>query len=138
MVGKWKGTYRYSSKRIPEEIRNREVKFEMEICDFDGTVFTGTIHDDVETGGMRGVGRISGTIRNGKVEFVKEMPMQAVYLPDGSKVEENKPHRKIYYAGSLVDNHAEGRWKFKWGIGKVQNRWAIFPRSTGTWNMKKM
>jgi hypothetical protein len=137
MVGKWTGTYQYISKRTPEEIRNRATKFEIEIIEFDGITFTGTVKDDLETGGMNGVGKIVGKIRDGIVEFVKEMPNQSVYLPDGSKIEEEKPHRKIYYSGKLSDNQIEGIWKFKFGIGKVRNRLAVFPRTKGTWKMKK-
>ena len=137
MIGKWTGTYKYLSNRIPEEIRNRETKFDIEIIEFDGNAFTGTVQDDLETGGMKGVGKIVGKINNGIVEFVKEMPIQSVYMPDGSKIEEEKPHRKIYYSGKISDNQIEGIWKFKFGIGKVNNRLVIFPRSKGTWKMKK-
>jgi hypothetical protein len=137
MLGNWTGTYNYSSKRIPEEIRKLETNFKIEIKKFDGVRFSGTIEDDQSTGGMKGIGKIEGNIKNGIVHFVKEMPIQSVYMPDGSKIEENKPHRKIYYSGKIIDNQIEGVWKFKFGIGKVNNRLVIFPRSKGTWKMKK-
>lgn len=137
MKGNWTGTYQYLSKRIPEEFRNRETKFKIEIMEFDGCHFSGTVQDDLETGGMKGVGKIVGKVKNGIVEFVKEMPIQSVYMPDGSKIEEDKPHRKIYYSGHILNNQIEGVWRFKFGFGKVNNRLVIFPRSKGTWQLKK-
>lgn len=125
------------SKRIPEEIRKQETNFKIEIKKFDGVWFSGTIEDDQASGGMKGIGKIDGHIKNGVVYFVKEMPIQSVYMPDGSKIEEDKPHRKFYYSGTILDNTVEGVWKFKFGIGKVNNRLGIFPRSRGTWKMKK-
>lgn len=137
MVGNWTGTYKYLGKRIPEEIRCRETKFKIEIIEFNGNYFYGTVQDDLETGGMKGIGKIVGNVKNGILEFVKEMPIQSVYMPDGSKIEEGKPHRKIYYSGKIIGDQIEGIWKFKFGIGKVNNRLVIFPRSKGTWRMKK-
>ena len=137
MIGHWTGSYKYLSRRIPEEIRTRVTKFKIEIIEFDGNHFSGTVQDDIETGGMNGVGKIVGFIKNGKVEFVKEMPLQTIYTPYGSKIEEDKPHRKIYYSGEIMDNKIEGLWRFKFGKGKVNNRLVIFPRSKGTWEMKK-
>lgn len=137
MTGSWTGTYKFLSKRIPEEIRNLETIFKVEIIEFDGKNFSGTVQDDLETGGMNGVGKIVGKVKNGMVEFVKEMPIRTVYMPDGSKIEEDKPHRKIYYSGKILENQIEGVWRFKFGIGKVNNRLVIFPTSKGTWKMKK-
>lgn len=137
MLGNWTGTYKYLGTRFPEELRNRETKFTIEITDFDGIKFSGQVQDEPETGGMKGLGKIEGNVKNGIIKFIKEMPIQSVYMPDGSKVEEKKPHRKIYYSGKISDNQIEGIWKFKFGFGKVNNRWVIFPRSKGTWKMNK-
>lgn len=137
MLGNWTGTYSYSSKRIPQELFDQEVKFHINILHFDGSHFSGTVEDDFETGGTKGIGKVSGHIKNGLVTFVKEMPIQTLYFSDGSRIEEDKPHRKIYYSGKLRNNEIEGTWKFKLGIGIVKNRLAIFPRSKGTWKMKK-
>jgi len=136
MKGNWKGTYRYLSTRVPEELLRLEIPFNIRIEEFDGMRFSGRIEDDTTNGGMEGIGRITGRINDETIEFIKEMPRQSAYLPDGTRIVEDKPHRKIYYSGKIAGNSAEGIWKFKFGIGKVNNRWAIFPRSKGTWQMK--
>lgn len=137
MKGKWKGFYTQSSARLPEKIRTQETKFEVEITAFDGQKFSGTVQDDLATGGTRGIGKISGTIQNGTVNFVKEMPVQSVYTKEGSIIEEDRPHRKIYYSGKIKNNEIEGIWKFKLGLGTFNNRLVIFPKSKGTWKMKR-
>lgn len=137
MLGNWTGTYKYEGKRIPHESRERETIFHIKIQEFDGTIFSGIVQDDPATGGMQGIGLIHGQMKKGQIKFVKEMPIQTVYMPDGSKIEENKPHRKIYYSGSIFGNEAQGIWKFKFGFGMVNNRLVIFPRSKGAWSMKK-
>ncbi len=137
MLGKWTGTYKYLSQRLPEKVRNNEVKFDIEIIEFDCIRFSGLVKDDIETGGMKGTGKIEGHVKNGIIKFVKAMPTQSVYLQDGSNIEEDKPHRNIYYSGKISDNTIKGTWKFKWGIGKVKNRWVIFPGTKGTFEMKK-
>lgn len=137
MLGKWTGTYKYLSKRLPENLRNRETKFEIDIIEFDGNYFTGIVQDDLSTGGMRGTGKITGVVKNGRMKFIKEMPIQSVYLPDGTRIEQDKPHRKIYYTGKFRGDYIKGIWKFKFGIGIIKNRLAIFPRSIGSWEMKK-
>ena len=115
----------------------RNTKFKIEINEFDDLRFSGIVTDDEVTGGMKGIDNIVGRIKNGIVGFIKEMPTQTVYMRDGLKIEENKPHRKIYYSGKILDNQIEGVWKFKFGIGRVNNRLVIFPSSKGTWKMKK-
>ena len=54
MLGNWTGTYKYLGTRFPEELRNRETKFTIEITDFDGIKFSGQVQDEPETGGMKG------------------------------------------------------------------------------------
>jgi hypothetical protein len=137
MVGKWTGNYTYFSKRLREEVRNRETKFEIEILVYDGIHFSGIVRDDLATGGMKGEGKIIGKIKNGKLEFVKEMPIQTIYMHDGSEIQEEKPHRKIYYRGVLSGKQMQGTWKFKFGMGIINHQLVIFPRSTGSWQMTK-
>jgi hypothetical protein len=137
MLGNWTGTYTYLGNRLPEKVRNLETKFHIKINEFDGLNFSGIVEEDGATGGMSGIGKIEGKIENGMVYFVKRMPNLSVYFPDGTKVNEDKPHRKIYYSGKLEGEQLAGIWKFKFGFGKVKNRLTIFPRSKGKWEMKK-
>lgn len=137
MKGTWSGTYTYLNKRLSEELHKRETKFKIIIDQFDGVNFSGWVEDDIESGGMKGNGTIEGTLIKDKIKFIKMMPTQTVYLPDGSKHNENKPHRKIYYTGVKINNSIKGQWKFKIGFGRVNNRLALFLASRGLWEMKK-
>jgi hypothetical protein len=137
MKGTWIGTYKHESKRIPESKRNQITMFKIVITEFDGINFSGEVEDDVDTGGTRGKGIIEGQIINGKITFVKKMPIQTYLLPDGSLKEENQPHRKIYYSGTFDNDSIKGTWKFKFGIGKINNKLALFLPIKGKWEMKR-
>lgn len=138
MTGTWIGTYKHESKRIPESRRNQITAFKIVIHQFDGINFTGEVEDDIETGGTRGKGIIEGQIVRNKINFIKLMPIQTFLLPDGSLKEENQPHRKIYYSGILDNNSIKGTWKFKFGIGKINNRLFLFLPNKGKWEMKRI
>lgn len=58
MTGTWIGTYQHKSKHTPAEIRNQPIGFTLEILDFDGINFSGTVEDHAGTGGTRGIGKI--------------------------------------------------------------------------------
>lgn len=137
MKGTWIGTYKHESKRIPESKRNQFTTFKIVITEFDGINFSGEVEDDADTGGTRGKGIIEGQIINDKITFVKKMPIQTYLLPDGSLKEENQPHRKIYYSGTLDKDSIKGTWKFKFGIGKINNKIALFLPIKGKWEMKR-
>ncbi len=136
MTGTWIGTYQHKSKYTPAEIRNQPIGFTLEILDFDGINFSGTVEDHAGTGGTRGIGKIEGKIKNSNVWFIKIMPIRTILL--GNKViEENKPHRKIYYSGTYKQNSVQGTWKFKAGFGRVNQKIVFFPPVKGTWEMEK-
>lgn len=137
MLGTWKGTYKHASKWIPEERRNQETSFTLEINKFDGIHFSGTVQDDIHTGGTRGIGKIVGSIRKDKISFIKQMPIRTIMLPDGSTIEELQAHPPIYYKGIIQKEAIAGSWKFRWRLGRVKGRIAFFPASKGSWEMKK-
>ena len=134
--GIWKGFYQYSSKNLRELYNDHKTGFTIEITSFDGVHFEGKVYDDLETGGTRGIGIIEGKIKNNKIRFVKKMPISTVVYPDGRVVEEDKPHRNIYYEGSFDNNVFTGIWRFKFGI-EFRRGIIIFPSSKGTWQMQK-
>ena len=137
MVGIWIGTYKMGKGRLPKERRGGITKFILEITEFDGKRFSGFVEDDLESGGTKGRGEISGEIVNGKVNFIKQMPIATYHLKDEGRIEENKPHRKIYYSGILKENTIQGSWRFKFGFGRIKGRIAFFPASKGIWEMRK-
>lgn len=138
MIGTWTGTYRHLSKRIPEERRNMSTGFKMMITEFDGENFAGTIEDDLETGGTKGIGTVTGTILNSKVSFVKQMPVLTFLNSEGRNEMEDKPHRKVYYSGMLEGNTIHGGWRFKFGLGSIKKTMTLFLPTKGSWEMTKM
>lgn len=136
LTGIWKGYYQYENKRLPESYATRNTEFTIEITSFDGRNFEGKVYDDLESGGTRGIGIIEGKIKDNKIRFVKKMPVSTVVYPDGRVVEEDKPHRNIYYEGSFENNVFKGIWRFKFGI-EFRRGILVYPPSKGTWQMKK-
>ncbi|AEA43511.1 hypothetical protein [Fluviicola taffensis] len=137
MTGKWTGIYQHESKRIPENRRNQQTRFKIEITQFDGKNFSGTIEDDLETGGTRGTGIIEGKIKGNQLRFIKKMPIQTSLDKNGNIIEEQKPHRSIFYTGIIQNDTVKGLWRFKFGIGIFQGKFAIFPSIKGSWEMTK-
>jgi uncharacterized protein YbcV (DUF1398 family) len=135
LLGKWNGQYRYISTRLPLAMRESATNFILSISEFDGENFKGTVTEDSVTGGMNGMGMIQGIWKNGSLKFVKKMPFKTVYLPDGTKMEFNQQHRKLYYQGTWKTNRFEGTWKLKLGVGFLYKKFVIYPPSKGTWTM---
>lgn len=138
MIGTWIGTYRHESKRIPELRRNQLTPFTIEITAFDGFHFSGTIEDDVLSGGTRGVGVIEGKLKNTSISFTKKMPILTYFTPENLLLEESdKPHRVIYYTGKFEEGKINGSWRFKFGIGRIERKWMIFLPIKGSWEMSR-
>lgn len=136
LQGVWKGYYQYSSKKIQKIHKYSKTGFTIEITHFDGVNFEGEVYDDLESGGTRGRGIIQGKYEKNKISFVKKMPISTVVYPDGTVVEEDKPHRNIYYEGIFENTAFIGTWRFKLGI-EFRRGILIYPPSKGTWYMEK-
>jgi hypothetical protein len=137
---KWKenGIYWFAGK-VPDVLKNRKTEFELIIDKYFNSKISGTISDNVENGGTKGVGNFSGTVKGNKIKFIKRMSISTSVLLDGTRIEEDKPHRPIYYKG-IIDadsNSIKGTWKFKIGFGFVQGRLAFYPGTKGEWEMRK-
>jgi len=120
MKGKWNGKYWFSGN-VPDTLKNRETEFELIVDDYSNFKISGKISDNVEMGGTKGIGIFSGTVKGNKIKFIKRMPISTSVLQDGTRIEEDKPHRPIYYKG-IIDSETgsiKGTWKFKIGNGKV-------------------
>ncbi len=138
MKGKWNGKYWFSGN-VPETLKNRKTEFELIVDDYSNFKISGKISDNVEMGGTKGIGNFSGTVKGNKIKFVKRMPVSTSVLQDGTRIEEDKPHRPIYYKGIINSetNSIKGTWKFKIGFGFVKGRLAFFPGTKGEWEMNK-
>lgn len=136
LKGIWKGFYQYDPKGFAESYMGRRTGFTITITSLEEFHFEGTVYDDLESGGTRGIGIIEGKIKNNKIRFVKKMPISTTVYPDGTVVEENKPHRNIYYEGKFENTIFKGTWRFKFGIEFRRGISIYFP-SKGTWEMEK-
>lgn len=77
MIGTWKGTYKYNLKQN-SEFNKKEVRFTVEITEFDGESFIGTIQDDDENYGTKGLGTIEGELDGHEITFIKKMPIRSI------------------------------------------------------------
>src|SRR4051794_16560300 len=100
MIGKWNGHYQYENKNLQKALGFERTFFQINISKFDGKKFTGTVADDLGSGGTEGIGVIEGELIDGDIRFVKKMPVQTIRNPfTGERTTSNKPHPPIFYKG---------------------------------------
>lgn len=140
MIGTWKGKYKYNLKQN-SEFNKKEVGFTVEITEFDGESFIGTIQDDDKNYGTEGLGTIEGKLDGHEITFIKKMPIRSIlYGNNKQKVEfENKKHMPIHYHGTLnLKNSYIGKWKIKGGISFRNLLLYVSFGTQGTWEMVKV
>lgn len=139
MKGKYKGTYWYTGN-VPEVLKGTEVDFEFIIENTENNKILGCVSDNVEMGGTPGVGRFTGTIKGNNIKFVKKMPIQSIVFYDGIRVEEEKPHKPIYYKGVINKETGviQGDWKIRGGLEFVNRQLYFHPKTTGKWKMTRI
>ncbi|MEM5565931.1 hypothetical protein WNY78_12490 [Psychroserpens sp. AS72] len=139
--GNWNGSYQYA---IPDEFiddRMIDVEFSITFNKVKGNTFTGTVKDDLSTGGTPGTGIIKGKFDNDTIYFTKNMPISATIDDTGKHfVDTNKKHPTLVYNGQFSRNKQiiSGTWKFK---SKALYFKGFIPRlvsrGTGTFVMNK-
>ena len=136
--GIWKGQYKHDNK-VHHRIEGVEAtNFEINITSVDNEHFTGTVEDDLLTGGTEGIGQITGSVWGEQVEFIKQMPVLTTLNPKtGARKTYDRKHPKIYYTGTLSDDGRtiSGRWKFKPGLILVGLMLLLGAGNGGTWTM---
>ncbi len=115
MLGEWNGEYWFLG-RAAKIIEDRKTKFQIIITELQENNFSGNVTDDLQNGGMKGIGQIKGVLNGSTIKFTKQMPISTLITHSGDRIEENKPHRPIYYSGTFSSdsNKITGTW--------VQNR----------------
>lgn len=141
LKGIWNGTYQYA---IPDEFKDDrmiDVEFTISIDKVKGNTFTGTVKDDVSTGGTPGTGIIKGEFDNDTISFTKNMPISSKFDEDGNHYNNpNKKHATLVYEGQFSRSKQiiTGAWKFK---SKALYWKGFIPylvsRGTGTFVMSK-
>lgn len=141
MKGTWSGTYKYANQKLQAINGFPETGFTITIDAFDGEIFTGTVTDDIATGGMKGTGKITGILNGNVVRFTKQMPRESLIVnTKGDRRELDRPHPTLYYSGTLDTSGQTitGTWKFR---KKLALLFAIIPipysLGKGTWTMQK-
>lgn len=139
MIGTWKGKYKYNLKQN-SKFNNKEVQFLLEITEFDGEKFIGTVQDEDTEFGTKGQGIIEGKLNGDHIEFIKQMPVRTMLLKNGKKIEaKNKKHHPIYYTGtSNMKDSFSGQWKIKAGISFTNMILYISFGTKGTWEITKI
>ena len=102
--------------------------------------FRGYVEEDVEQGGMFGVGRVKGKIRGLNIAFVKRMPFFSMISEDGSLEYFDVPHTPILYEGTLneLTNEIIGTWLIEENTVKDGEGLLFMPKARGTFFMKKV
>lgn len=138
MIGNWKGHYTYKNKQLQKIIGFEKTYFEITIEKFDGVNFSGTVHDDIATGGMKETGKIIGKVENDKISFQKSMPINDRISLKGERIKTNQKHPTLYYFGTFSKNKTTivGNWKFKRRIEFIFGIIPIlFNPGKGDWEM---
>lgn len=135
--GKWDGFYAYDAPRIKKTTGFGQTFFTIEINETNGCKFSGTVQDDVATGGMEELGIIEGELDGGIVFFRKRMPVNSAVLQDGRRIKRNRPHPVIHYRGEYfpIEKKMQGVWKIKGRIFFHDRKLYVSRRCTGTWEM---
>ena len=136
--GSWNGYYSFSNQEINKARGFDNTNFEIIISTLNANEFTGTVQDDLNTGGTQGIGEVAGKVEGDKIEFVKRMPIMTLLVDKKGTIKTmNKKHRPIYYSGQFLSDKKtiSGTWKFKFGFiwfGIIPV--PIIP-AKGTWTM---
>jgi hypothetical protein len=136
--GTWKGQYKYDSKAVQQTKGVEATNFVIDITDIHKENFTGTVEDDLATGGTEGIGKITGRAVGTYVEFIKQMPIMTTINPKtGVTKTYNKKHMPIKYTGTLSADGKTitGVWKFKVGFILMGIIRIMGVSITGTWTM---
>jgi len=136
--GIWNGHYDYGERIRKRVSRLTSTKFTIEIIETADRRFTGTVQDDLTTGGTEGIGKIEGTINSNKIKFIKRMPVMTLIVDkNGARKVLKKRHPSIYYSGifSADKRIVTGEWHFKARILWMGYFPRFVTRQSGTWTM---
>lgn len=137
-IGQWTGFYSFSDIEVNKIRGFEKTNFDIQILSINENKFTGTVQDDLATGGTEGIGEIFGQIHGDRIEFVKRMPVMTLIVDrKGTKKTLNKKHRPIFYSGRISnDGHTvTGTWELKSGFVWFGLIPVPVRRSTGVWSM---
>jgi hypothetical protein len=138
ILGNWQGEYWYSTDEMKSLRGDKKTKFRINIYEHNGINISGTVEDDLSTGGTRGIGAIVGSINELQIEFIKAMPIQTAYLGDGNLLEDEGRQMNIRYSGKIdiFSGEVTGSWIIVMDeIDAIQYPAGFLP-TEGFWKMK--
>lgn len=139
MIKTFKGSYQFDSDKAQQVIGHPRTYFIIEMKIFEDDTLNGTVKDDVKSGGMNGIGSITGEVRKNSIYFEKQMPEHCILdLKANTRYTIEGKHPVIFYTGTADrENCYRGTWTFekKWGFlfGFIPFR---FLPGKGTWEME--
>jgi hypothetical protein len=140
ILGKWEGSYKYSHAQIQKIIGFDKTNFTIVVDSCEGGNFSGIVNDDALTGGMTGIGKITGKVIGTEISFQKQMPHNSIILnSNGDRKRTEQKHPILYYTGTITTDMTSmsGTWKFKRKFGFVFGFIPFYYRpAKGTWKMK--
>jgi hypothetical protein len=143
MKGIYTGYYQFDSEVANRLRKHGKTNFIIEITNGDENHFLGIVRDDLDTGGMVGVGNIVGRKVGNTITFTKEMPMYTYWSLDSNTkehklvIDKNKKHPLIYYSGIEYEKDKYGgKWKINYGIILSLIAFLKGLKTNGTWEMR--
>lgn len=132
--GKWTGFYSYG-KRYPIKLQNAPVIFDM-IIQENGNQIKGTIKED-ESNGISEQTEFSGSVKKGKIRFVKTYKNHYTVDENGHYVTENETY-EVHYSGyyNSFQKKLTGNWKIYNEIVAENGKTYTFV-SKGKWEVSK-
>ena len=107
MTGTWIGFYKFDNERVQKAFGFDKTYFTITIKSFDERNFHGIVIEDIKSGGMEGIGEITGEIDDAKISFEKFMPKTQLIYPNGEKKNLDKKHPTLYYTGTFSKDKRE-------------------------------
>jgi hypothetical protein len=68
MKGKWNGEYGYLGK-LPDNYKEKIVRFELNTLELKNGKIHGTVADNKEDGGAKGIGSFTGIVKGNRIFF---------------------------------------------------------------------
>ncbi|WP_298900261.1 hypothetical protein [uncultured Psychroserpens sp.] len=141
LQGTWLGQYQYGIPDTYKDETMMNVNFTLTIDTVKNNKFSGTVEDDLATGGTPGTGIVKGTYREDIIRFTKNMPIKASFDTAGNHhLDQSKKHPTLFYTGefSRSKQTITGTWKFKKKLFFWKGFIPIFfSPGQGTFNMTK-
>ena len=142
--GIWKGEY-YTQPflyetgkevRVPFVLRVRSLD-EAGVITIEDALFEGMCQDDPDITNLNYHATVVGSLRGGKLYFVKQYAKLLVRTSNGLETHEG-PHPEIYFNGNFDDGQFKGEWFSNRTFRKINGTLCELAALKGVWSMQKL